>query len=231
MTPDALPVPLILVSVRLWALLRVAPAWRVVVGPWWNVVAAGLAIALALVIAPSLDAPLAASFTELAALVVLELVVGTLLGLLAALPAFALLGASAGSAVIVRSLPGPWVALTAALVLATGLSLGIHHPLLTAALDTFTWLPLAEPTAAPLRLEHLTAAAHTLLVLALALVTPALLAGLVLELVTRLVGRGPGPAAAATDVAPWFRLAAALIALGVSWSVYAPAWTRALLPA
>ena len=160
----------------------------------------------------------------------LELGIGSLLGLLASLPAYALLGAGAGAAVVLRAAPKPLVALTVSIVLATALTLGLHQPLLAAATDTFVWLPLAEPWSAGLTPSTLATAAHTMLLLALALVTPVLLAGATVEIAARLIGRGPGSATGATAVVPWLRLAAALVALGASWSAYAPAWTRALMP-
>ena len=223
----------LLATARLFAMLRVQPAWRLAIGPSWTAVALGWAAMLAVTATSgptSIALPDAPSLVDLAVLVVLELGIGTVLGLLASLPAYALLGAGAGSAAALRAQPGPLVALTVSLVLAVALSLGLHQPLLAAATDTLVWLPLAEPSAATLSVATLAGAAHTMLLLALALVTPVLLAGVTVEVAARLLGRGPGPATGATAIAPWLRLAAALVALGASWSAYAPAWTRALLP-
>lgn len=221
----------LLVAARLWALFRLQPAWRLLLGPWWDVVAAGLAAILALVPAfVGTVGPSATTWTTLALLVLGELLVGTLMGMVASLPAYALIGAATGSAVVLRTPPKPVVALTVALVLAAGLSLGLHHPLITATLDTLVVVPIGEFGPDALRSLDLAGAAATMLVLALSLVTPALLAGVALEISARLIGRGPGPATAATQIAPWLRLAAAMTALGASWSAYVPAWTTALLP-
>jgi len=220
-----------LVAVRLWALFRVHPIWRLAIGPWWNVVAAGLAGIVALGAGSAVTTtPVATTWVELGVLVGVELVVGTLLGLLVSLPGYALLGAASSSAVALRTSATPVVGLGVALILATALSLGLHRPLLVGALDTVAVVPLGEPLAAPLTAAAISAAAQTTVLLALALATPALLAGVTFEVAARLVGRGPGPATAAADTAPWFRLAAALVALGASWSAYAPSWTTALLP-
>lgn len=221
----------LLATARLFAILRVQPAWRLAIGPWWTAVALGLAAMLAVAAVPVSSAlPEVPGLLDAAVLVVLELGVGALLGLFASLPAYALLGAGAGSAVVLRAAPQPLIALTVSIVLATALALGLHQPVLAAATDTLVWLPLGDPWSLGLSPSGLATAAHTMLVLALALVTPVLLAGVTVEIAARLVGRGPGSAAGATSVAPWLRLAAALVALGASWSAYAPAWTRALMP-
>lgn len=222
----------LLATARLFAIMRVQPAWRLAVGPWWTAVCLGLAAMLSVAASPvAPTVPESPGLVHAAVLVVVELGVGSLVGLLASLPAYALLGAGAGSAVVLRTAPKPLVALTVSLVLATALSLGLHQPLLAAAIDTLVWLPLAEPWTMSLSPSLLAGAAHTMLLLALALVTPVLLAGATVEIVARLVGRGPGPATGAAAAAPWLRLAAALVALGASWAAYAPAWTRALMPA
>lgn len=223
----------VLLAMRLWALLRISPTWRMAVGPWWNVVAAGLASMLAVAALPILPT-LVLSTAALVGLLIVEFVVGSLLGLVAALPGYALLGAATGSSLVVRTGPKPFIALTVALVLATALSLGLHQPLMVAAIDTLSIVPLGAGTVTALAtsgdaLRTVTSGAHTMLVLALALVTPALLAGVTVEVAARMVGRGQGPATVARDIAPWLRLAAALVALGVSWSAYAPSWARAVL--
>ena len=228
MSPDALPLPWLLGAVRLWAMLRVQPTWRLLVGPWWEAVAAGLGAVLAL----GLPGPEAsASWVAVGALVAIELGVGTVIGLLASLPAYGLLGAAGGAAMVTGALPKPMLALSAAIVCATGLALGIHQPLIAAARETVALVPLGDPLAASLSAATIAGAAHTMLLLALALITPALLAGVVMELAARIVGRGPGAASAVADVAPWLRMAAALVGLGASWSAYSEAWVATLLPA
>ena len=73
--------------------------------------------------------------------------------------------------------------------------------------------------------------AHALTLLALTLATPALLAAAVAELSVRLWGRGPvGLTPVVTTLAPWLRVAAALVATGASWAAYDVVWAeRALM--
>ena len=72
-------------------------------------------------------------------------------------------------------------------------------------------------------------AAHSMTVLALALLTPVLMGCLVADIAARLLGRGPGAAdPVAGALRPWLRVALALTALGASWAAYPEAWVRAL---
>lgn len=230
LTLSASTVVWLLVTVRLFAMFRTHAAWQALVGPWWTVIAAGLAGLVATAADATSSGPVASlsgpgfAWEDLAWALAAELLIGTALGLLATLPALALIGAATASAVVLRAAPKPLIGLTVALSLATALALRLHHPLIAAALHTTDLIPLAQPLAIPLTVAHLASGAHTMTVLALALLTPVLLAGLVFELTARLIGRGPAPAAAATLLAPWFRVAAAMIALGASWSAYAAHW-------
>lgn len=227
--------PLLLVAARVWAMLRVQPVWRLAVGPWWEVVAAALALALAAPLSPATPALGDTLGWTLLGAVGAELVVGTVLGLLAGLPAYALLGGAGASAAVVglRKNPRTLVALTCFVALTTTLALGLHRPLLAASLDTLALVPigtapwaLVETTLQPAMLQAL----HAMLTLGLALATPALLAGALAELAARALAKGPAPTDALDAWAPWLRLAAALLALTASWTAYTEAWTRPLLP-
>lgn len=218
----------LLVALRWWAMLQVQVLWRRTVGPWWILVTLGASLVLATgsgaavtgadpMVDPMVDPWLAA---------VAELMLGAVVGLVVALPGHAVLGAAQASARVLGTAPGPWRALTLAVVGASVLSLGLHRPLLLGAAGVFEAWPVGDPLAwslvevpSPLRL------AHALVLLALTMATPALLAGAVAELGARVVGRGPRVAGPAADaVASWLRVAAALVATGASWAAYDAVW-------
>ena len=231
--PTELAVGIGLLTLRLWAALRAQVLWRSAVGFSWPIVAAALALMLAAAAAP------VARVDGLEALIVAgvgELILGTLVGLGATLPGYALLGAGTAAAVVTRSAPRPLLALTVAVALASALALQLHRPLLVAIGDFGRAWPLGRPE---LWLEPLTeqglpwllGAAHATLVLALALATPVLLVAAVASVAVALVGRGPAPAATVADpLAAWARTAGAILALGASWAAYDSAWARAVLP-
>ncbi|MCH9681386.1 MAG: hypothetical protein K0V04_08135 [Deltaproteobacteria bacterium] len=220
-----------LAALRWWALLQMQVLWRACVGPWWTVVAALLAIALAVgglpgpgvAVVPQVDPWLAAGA---------ELMLGAGLGLVVALPGHALLGAAQTSARVLGTAPGPWRMLTVALVGTTALTLGLHRPLLLGAQGLLDAWPIGAPQAWAEGISEIPVAqlAHGTTVLALALVTPVLLVAVVAELGTRLVARGGSTAAPVVDgLAPWLRVAAALTATGASWAAYDAIWAgRAL---
>lgn len=219
-----------LVALRWWALLQVQGLWRAAVGPWWTVVSVGLALGLAVsgaapwaVTVPVVDPWVAA---------VAELVLGGLVGLVVALPGYAVLGAAEASARIVGMSPRAWRALTLGVVGATALGLGLHQPLLLGARGVFEAWPVGDPFGWAMAEVSVARLAHGLVLLALTLATPALLAGAVGELVVRVVGARAGAGGAmALGMAPWLRMAGALVATGASWAAYDAVWAaRALSP-
>jgi hypothetical protein len=213
----------ILAAVRIFAILRAQSPWRAAAGPVWPVVAAGFAVMLAPAVLPG--AQVTASLTISALLT--EALLGTALGIVVALPGWALLGASAASASALRTSPGAWVGLSVALVGGTALALGIHQPLLLALRGTMQTIPLGTATLAvsAADLAHLL---HAMTVLALALSTPVLLTAAVAELAVRAVSQGPLAATPlASASAPWLRTGAALVALGASWQAYGATWAQA----
>jgi len=233
-------------ALRVWAILRAQVLWRAAVGPWWWLVAA----ALSLVLAPAAVGRHVASFdvsvghgfpgVDPATWIlvgILELLVGTVIGLLVTLPGHALVGAAhTSNRLLGLSTLGSrgLLQLAVALVLVMALSLDLHHPLLGGLLGVFAVFPVGRPEMwLGLPSEGLVTtvamAAHSMTVLALALVTPVLLGCLVADVVARLLGRGPGAAEpVAGALRPWLRVALALTALGASWAAYPEAWSRAL---
>lgn len=223
-----------LAAARLWAILWVQVLWRTAV-PAWGLVGAGLAgLVATLVERPGTELPI--SLGHLVAAVGLELLLGFAIGLVATLPGYALVGAMSASAVVLRAPPRLLVGLGVAVALATALGIGLHRPLVSALLETFTIFHLGDAPAwvhrtAVSGLASLLRAAHAALVLALALATPVLLTAAIAELMTGLVSRGPGPAhAAVSPLRPWLRVAGGLVALGASWGAYGHVWAEAVVP-
>ncbi|MCX4241307.1 hypothetical protein [Paraliomyxa miuraensis] len=217
-----------LVALRWWALLQTQVLWRRAVGPWWWAISMGLAVVLAA--GSSTAEPVAVAVDPWSAALA-ELGLGALVGVVVALPGHAALGAADQSARVLGAAPGPWRALTLAFVGATAISLGLHQPLLRGAHGLLEAWPVGDPLGwslgampAPGRLIH------ALVLLALTMATPVLLAAAVAELGARAWGAGPavtGPAAVA--VAPWLRVAAALVATGASWAAYEAIWAARAL--
>lgn len=225
-----------LLAIRLFGIFAVQPHWRRVVGPWWSAVAVALAVSLAPALLPRGAWLSSADGGTWIGLALLELMLGGVVGLLVALPGYALIGAldvSGRSLGLHEASSRVTTGLGLAVVLGLGLSLGLHRPLLVGLSSTLDAWPVGRPSAwlwsAPDLLGRAITAARGVLVLALALATPVLLTLAVVDLGTRLLGRGPAPAEAMMDaLRPWLRTAAALIALGASWSAYPEAWARGL---
>lgn len=215
-----------LVALRWWAMLQVQALWRAAVGRWWTAVAAGLAVVLALCsgawgVVPRVDPWLAAAA---------ELGLGALVGLVVALPGHAVLGAAGASARVLGTAPGPWRALTLALVGATAIGLGLHRPLLLGAQGAFDAWAVGDPFAWGLVAVPVGQLAHGLALVALTLATPALLAGALGELVVRVVGARAGAGGVMLEgAAAWLRVAAAAIATGASWAAYDVIWAARAL--
>jgi type III secretory pathway component EscT len=226
------------VALRLFGVLAVQPHWRRVLGGWWWPVSAVLALALVPAVAPAIvgDAVVARTTTDWIALGLLELLLGAVIGGLVGLPGYALIGALDGSGRALGLHAGGSRVMTGlglALVLGGALALDLHRPLLVGLVSTFDAWALAQPAAwielSTDGLARTVVAARGMLVLALALATPVLLTVAVVDLGLRLLGRGPTPAEPITEaVRPWLRTAAALVALGASWSTFPDAWARGL---
>jgi flagellar biosynthesis protein FliR len=227
---------LVLASVRLWAVLRVQASWRALLGPSWEPIAASLAFALAGVACWSSAIAITPpdSLADAIVMLALEFMLGSVIGLLASLPGWALCGASEIASLELtgdrtRSLTHTMLALA----LAAALTLGLHRPLLASLLGSFASLPLAEPLAWSSAIEVSLAELPGLLIrfsaLALALATPVLLIRMVVEIGVAALARGPDPAAALlAGLTPGLRFAGAALALVASWSAYPQAWARGL---
>lgn len=229
-------------AVRLFALLALQGPWQRALGELWWAVAGTLALALAGAMALGSPPPIgeAAAGVEVEAWIrgaALEAAFGGLVGLAAALPGYALLGAAGAAqkglgAARTRALE----AMILAMVLASALALGLHRPLLLGLRE----LLRAHPPGAPFELadlagllDHggvaLVAGLDRLLIVGLALATPVLLTRAVIELGAALVGPPEGRG----DLRPlwrWVAAGAAVIALGASWMAYPEAWLRTLEP-
>jgi flagellar biosynthesis protein FliR len=158
------------------------------------------------------------------------------LGLLVALPGWALLGAAATSeeALGIRGSASLTLLMVSA-SLAAALALGVHRPLIHAALASFEAWAIAEPSTWIVRApalgsgRRLATQVHAMATLGLALATPVLLTRAVLELgVGSLARTGASTAALLAALLPGLRLAAGLIALGAAWSSYPEAFARGL---
>ncbi|NVB36793.1 hypothetical protein G6O69_03040 [Pseudenhygromyxa sp. WMMC2535] len=229
-----------LASARLWALLRVQPSWRAILGRRWEWCAAALAVSLALgpALSASAEVPeLPASLLGAGVAVGFELLLGGVLGLIGALGGWALIGAAgqseAGLGVGAGEGQGSLATALIAASLAAGLSLGVHVPALRAGLGLFARFELGAPQRWALSLElgraALLPAVVEASVLAVALATPVLLTRALVDLVVGALARGPEPSATLiAAVLPGLRAAAALIALGAAWSVAPQAFAQGL---
>ena len=103
MSAAALASVILLAGARLWACLRVQASWRLTVGPTWEWIAAALALVLAAVVVlrdPLSFAALSrrlAEPTQLGLALGFEIVLGSVIGLAASLPGWALVGAAHAS--------------------------------------------------------------------------------------------------------------------------------------
>jgi flagellar biosynthesis protein FliR len=217
------------VAVRLGALLAAHGAWIRLLGPLWFPVGGALALCFGASVALNGAVDVGAvSATQWLWGALREALSGGLLGLVVALPGYALLGAAATSA---NTLGGARLAALEVLIVAVVLALlfeaGGHRPLLGGLSAAARAWPAGEAALSrSLTTSELAGWAAGLLGLALALATPVLLVSAVLDLALRLVERpGSEPVAA---LRPWVVAAAASLALAASWEGYAAAWLRAL---
>lgn len=216
-------------AVRLFALLRAQALWRGAVGGAWEVVAAGLAMALAAAWSGDGGEPVTWGAWLFGA--GFEASLGAVLGALVSLPGEAALGAARCSGrALGLARPRAWEALHLALAGALGLALDLHRPLLAGLHAAASRWPVGEPARWSFALgpERLVAAAGDASVLALGLATPVLLTAAVVELVLAAASRVRPVAAMAQALRPWLIAAAALAALGAAWTAYPEAWLRAL---
>lgn len=232
----ALAWTLLLAGVRAWALLRVQIAARSLVGPSWEAIAAALALVIAgvaLLGRGVVEPP--AAWPDALALLALELLLGSVLGSIVALPGWALCGA-AEQAELELVGEGRSASLSTLLIagsLAAALALGLHRPLLAALVGTYEWLPLGEPLAwsgaVELGIVELPALLARATSLALALATPVLLTRMIVAVGVEALGRGSDlDASLLAALAPGLRFAAASLALAASWSAYPHAWAAGL---
>ena len=224
-------ISLLVPAARVAAVLWSQVLWRTAVGPLWWPLAAGLAITMAPVTGEG-GAP--AEVDDPWAALVLELLLGLVLGLVVALPGYALLGATAVAGRVTglgATTDAGLRLVVTGLVVALGLGAGLHRPLLATLRDTFMWLPVGRPHEwwhGEDAWLQVAAAAHGATVLALAFASPVLLAAAVVETASMLFAGGPFPAATIADaIRGWVQAVLALVALAASWAAYPQAWLRA----
>lgn len=217
----------LLLTIRWFVALRLQPHWSLALGRLWWPVAAGLAIG----VAAATDVPGAPlrGLQAWALAVTLEIGLGAVLGILASLPAYALLGGASASASALRTVPMPLVRMSVSAALVAALSLRMHHPALVALHDQALGLPPGRLSnwIAPDLLGTFAALLDGMLILALTLATPVLLTVVVVRSVCAVLGAGPAVSRPFSDaVGPALATAAALLAFAASWSVYPAGWAR-----
>lgn len=229
----------LLAGARVWALLRVQPSWQRALGRQWQwqalLVAGPIALILATRSSPSAP-PELESLAVLVLALAFELLLGTVLGMLAALPGHALVGASDQmSARLGLDASQPSLARVVVMAsLAFGLGLGLHAPLLAGLVGVGESLPLGRPEAwlAPLLdldVALVVDAAIRMTALALALATPVLLTEMLASLALATLVRAEACADVLAEVlGPGLRFASALLALGAAWSAYPEAFARGM---
>ncbi len=226
---------LALAAVRWLAVLRVQPLLRIGFGATSWTIAIVFALVLALHAVRQTPAPAPMATDALVLALVIEALLGTVVGHAISLGAHTVVGAAATTAATLRTSPAPLVGLFVVLVLGAALALGVHHGALQGAASLHQAFPLGRPTVwltdASAMVPTLVVAATGALTLALAFATPALLTAATAELVAAAMARGPeGAAALGQAVLPTLRLAMVLVALGASWAIDLPRWAAAALP-
>lgn len=241
---SAVAASVLLASARLWACLRVQASWRWAIGPTWEWIAGAVAVSVTVLAwsggrlhlgtgASGLGVAMSGHALILA--LAFELILGTVLGLAASLPGWALLGAARESeqALGWQGESGSLARLLVIASLAGALALGLHAPLCAGLLGVFDRFALAHPSAwLPALVElpgYLVDRAVAITLLASALATPVLLTRLVVALALASLGRERADAAELLDVVgAAARLGAGLLALGAAWSAYGEAFARAV---
>lgn len=223
-----------LLALRWFVALRLQPHWAMAAGPlWWPA-----AFAVAVGVAASVDAPpvLLESGSSWAFAIGVEVLLGAGLGVLASLPAYALVGGAAASAAGLRTIPTPLVRMSVSGALVAALSLRLHHPALVVLRDQAILLPPARPELWLPSVAGLPSvlAVHLdgMLMLALTLATPVLLTVVVLQAAAAVVGSGPAVSRPISgSVAPALATLGALMAFAASWAVYPSGWARSAVSA
>ena len=226
-------VPVGLIAIRLFAILRLQPLWRSAVGVLWTPIALGLAVILAVTLAIPSDAVVGAGYTTWPLLMAFEFLIGSVIGAFAGLPGFALIGAMGASARLLHARARPLVALGTVFGLSVGLQAQLHQPIVRILADFVHAFPPAAPQywlSHPQFVPVLVGALDGLLALGLALATPVLICVAVVQVAALAIATGPKPAATlALTVRAWGGVSLALLALATSWSVYPESWARAML--
>ncbi len=218
-----------LLALRWFVALRLQPHWAVAVGPLWWPAAAAVAVG----VAASVDAsPVVLESAPSWILAIgSELLLGAGLGVLASLPAYALLGGAAASAVALNTVPSALVRMSVSGALVAALALRLHHPALVVLRDQGSllppgrlelWLPsMAElPSVFAVHLDGM-------VMLSLTLATPVLLTVVILRSAGAVVGSGPAISRPLAEiVAPAVATLGALMAFAASWAVYPSGWAR-----
>ena len=226
---DAELVGAALLALRWFVALRLQPHWAVAVGPlWWPAAAA-----LAMGVAASVDASpvVLASSQSWVVAIGTEVLLGAGLGVLASLPAYALLGGATASATGLGTSPTPLVRMSVSGALVAALALRLHHPALVVLRDQATLLPPARselwlPSVAELP-GVLALHLDGMLMLALTLATPVLLSVVILRAAGAVVGSGPAVSRPIAGTAtPALATLGALMAFAASWAVYPSGWAR-----
>lgn len=226
-------VAVLLASARTWALLRMQASWRVAIGPSWGLVAAGLAVIVGVLalLRGQLPMTLELSWFELLGALAFELLLGAVIGLVVALPGWALIGAAEESAGQLEC--GEGVARVVVLLsLAGALELGVHRFVWIGLLEGVNRFPLGEPLAwgQAILCIDLIGACVTWCCLALALATPVLLSRMLVELC--LATLRPGGVASVdlhAVLGPGLRVGVGLLALAAAWSAYPQAFARGVV--
>ncbi len=220
----------ILLTVRWFIALRLQPHWSLALGRAWWLVALGIAVGVAASADGAVVLPASPGGWVIALLG--EAALGAGLGVLASLPAYALIGGAAASAAALRTAPAPLVRACVSAALVAALGLGLHHPALLVLRDQTAVLPPGRPDAWLPELSGLlpnvVVQLDAMLVVALTLATPVLLTVVMVRSVVAVVGTGPEVAKPFSDaVGPALATLAALVAFAAAWSVYPVGWARA----
>jgi|GEM_PF-2315516 len=220
----------VLLTVRWFVALRVQPHWSYALGRlWWPV---SLALAAGVAVASGADPVALGSVSAWAVALAAEVLLGAGLGVVASLPAYALLGGATASAAALPTTPQPLVRMSVSAALVVALALRLHHPALIVLRDQALVLPPGQVEAWLPSMATLPAvlAVHLdgMVMLALTLATPVLLTVVVVRACGAALGSGPSVARPlATTLGPAVATLAALLAFVASWSVYPIGWARA----
>ena len=234
-------------AVRLAVILGLQAPLRSALGCVWWLGVVVIALAVAAVVGPqpvdlAIDpaiglAPAAHVFDGWywSMALVRELVIGILVGAPVAFASAAFLGANAvnwNSLVETGAGSRGFELLASCFAWAAIMELGLHRPLLSAAAALVSlWPPGAEPLLAPrIDIGELWRSARAMSVLALGFAAPALLSGVAIDVVMRLLPtRDDALESPSTGVARLMRCIVVLVALAAVWSSRPEAWLMRVL--